>query len=281
MRIDAWQVLGTPLLIVAVGLGCGKSTDRAASGGASSKAADKASDPSEVDPSIRVSEAEAQQFGEEFAAAINQQNVPAAAAMFDWDETVRRAAEGVELSEKAVRNFGGGATEALSDNLVQQVTGTVKQGGRYELLRVHLGRGGRRALFRLSTVEGFINYHDIVIYRDPGGKLKVADMYIAVSGELLSETFRRGMIQLAAHENRSILQRLSGAQADFIKYSSEMQQMTGHAREGRHAEALAVYQTLPPSMQQDKSLLIVRIVAAQNVSDGGRQSETQFGGRVL
>jgi tetratricopeptide (TPR) repeat protein len=119
----------------------------------------------------------------------------------------------------------------------------------------------------MRTAEGALNYHDIVLYRAPGGEIKAADIYIAATGELMSETLHRSLLQVAAHENRTILQRLSGSQADFIKHLPKVQEFATHTNQKRFAEALAVYRQLPPSLQQEKSMLVLRIAAAQRIGD--------------
>jgi hypothetical protein len=263
-------------LWIVTGAGCGKpdglrSTKSATSAGSAAESVDFANADA-VDPSIRVSEAEARQFAERFGDAVNRADTDGVAELFDWDEMGRRATDGIELSDAALKGFRQGLQGANANQLFRRITEQIEQGGSYDFLRVRIGRGGRRLLFRVTSAEGMLNYHDIVVYRAGSGELMAADLHVAATGELLSETFRRSLLHIVAQENPTILQRLTGSQADYVKFLPQVSQLTTHIRENQYQEALADYDQLPASLQREKSILILRIAAAQNVSEAEYQA---------
>ena len=67
----------------------------------------------------------------------------------------------------------------------------------------------------------------------------------------------------AGADDPAAIDRLPGADRAFLKNLPRLRQMTADVREGRPAAALAVYGQLPPELQKDKTILMLRLQAAQ------------------
>ena len=139
-----------------------------------------------------------------------------------------------------------------------------EQNGTYTFLRLRTEGNARRALFRMTMDDSF-NYHDFRLEAGPGGAVRATDMYILLTGEWISETFRRSYVGMLASEP-GILGKLTGKENDFVKNQSRINVMTKLRKEGKAAEALKLYATLPLEARNDKIALIVRYQAAMEVA---------------
>lgn len=214
------------------------------------------------------SDEECRKFADSLVADANSGNVAAINEKIDWDAILEKAMAHVDAPE-AKRGFLEGfngkrnTSEGLAGMLVQQIN----QGGNYRCLRVHEQDDGKRALFRLVQKEGSVNYHDFVLERRSDGNVRATDIYVVVSGEMLSATLRNMFLPAAADENKSFFDRLTGKENSFIKNFPKIQQVTTAVRSGNYRAALDSYKSLPVDMQQEKSVLILALVAAMRVGD--------------
>jgi tetratricopeptide (TPR) repeat protein len=145
----------------------------------------------------------------------------------------------------------------------------IANGQSFELLRVHDKGPERRALFRLTVAgDGGINYFDFILNNKSGTEeVEATDLFILLSGEKLSRSFRRVMVPIAAQMNRSFLQKLSGWENDFVKHANDIQQIGASMQRQNFQVVLATYKKLPKSLREDKNFLLVRLAAAQNIDD--------------
>ena len=98
-------------------------------------------------------------------------------------------------------------------------------------------------------------------------------MYVFLSGEMVSQSFRRAYIQAAAQGNGGIVDRLIGADQKYVKYFKKLEEMSDAGRGGKFAEALELYKGFPPELKKEKTVLLVRLQAAQNLGDDGEYTK--------
>jgi protein involved in temperature-dependent protein secretion len=118
----------------------------------------------------------------------------------------------------------------------------------------------------LSDDRG-MNYHDMVVVKQLGGRIRVVDIYVYLSAEMISSTMRRTYISIAASQNKSILEKLSGKEKEFAEHFREFARMAALLRSKQFRRATQIYDRLPKSLQKDKNVLILRLLASQEVSD--------------
>jgi tetratricopeptide (TPR) repeat protein len=138
--------------------------------------------------------------------------------------------------------------------------------GSYEFVRVHEIDGRQQILFRLLNTEG-VNYHDLILIRDPAGRTQAVDVYVYLSGELFSTTIRRMIRRLTAENKRSIFQKLFAVQQDSLEDIDKLYRMAQSLQQRKPAEALEVYATASEEAQHDKTFLIARYQAATMLPD--------------
>jgi hypothetical protein len=247
-------VLAALVTTAAVGAGCGKKTPK----------------PVVVNVGAAVSDAEARKFAKELNEKAQAGDVTAVSDMFDIEAMGETASQGLDIRTSSKEGFLRGmksaaqAQEGFGGQLIAPVAG----GGSLGLLRVLNRDGQKAARIRIQHGgEGGLNYMDVVLARRTDGKIRAVDVYTFATGELMSATIRRAVIQLAASENRGILARLTGAENDYIKNAPRIKEISQAIMQGRGAEALAICESLPDSLKNDKSVMVIRIRAASMVDE--------------
>jgi tetratricopeptide (TPR) repeat protein len=208
------------------------------------------------------------EFAKALAEALASEDAAAVNRLVDQDAILDRATAGIEISVAKKRGFVTGAKSALNgpNNLLSQISAQANKGKNYKLLRIHTVGEQKRALFRLLSEAAGVNYHDFVLVRQSDGKVRAADVYFVLAAEMLSQNIRRGYIALAAEESRSVLDKLTKAEGDLVKHIGKVQQMSKSARSAPQ-EALTIYRQLPDSLQKDKNILLIRMMAARSVDE--------------
>jgi hypothetical protein len=255
-RHERWLVLSILIaagVIPAAGLGgCGR--------------ADLSAAPAETP----VTDEECRALAATIETAVQAGNRAAFSALIDWDEILKRATVGIDVPEASRSGFIQGVKSSMEQEqgLVPQIVGTIKDGGSYKFLRRGIRDGRKTILFRLVTSDSNVaNYHEFILGRRPDGKIRAVDAYILLSGELISQSVRRLYIPVAARTAHGLLDRLPGTERVFLKNVPQFERMTTEVRNGHPAEALKIYHQLPPEMKKDKGVLLIRLQAAQDVSD--------------
>jgi len=215
-------------------------------------------------PGAAVSEEEARQFCQELEQTVAAGDPQALTQAVDWDEIIQRATASLDRPEESRQVIDIGVRRSGS-NLGQQVMEAIQNGGSYRLLRVRTIDGETRAIMRLSTTERGLNYHELWFHR-LGLRVYIADLHPFASGEKLSVTLRRGTVAAAAASNRSLVERLTGTENDYVRHLPDINQLVQAAR-SNPGFAMSKYRQLPASLQQDKSLLLIRIQLAQALGD--------------
>ncbi len=190
--------------------------------------------------------------------AVLQGDARGLGACIDFNAMMERATRGVG-DAKMQKSFGSGVAASMPANLAAQLKKQIDEGGSYVLLRHRRVGEKQRPLLRLVSPQG-LNYHEL-LPADAGGKY--IDIHVSITGEWMSDTLRRIYVAAVAAEKGE----LRGREAELVESMPQVQKLQAAAREGRHAEALAIYAGLPKSVRDEKFVLIPRLQAAQNVGE--------------
>ena len=210
---------------------------------------------------------EARQFAKSFEANVKAGNISAVNAAMDWEAIINRATVGCEMSAETYQKYMAAGNREMSgpNNPFTRTVNQVTQGGDYRLLHLHKQDGQQRALFRLLLPGGEVNYHDIVLVRQADGRVRGDDMFILLAGEMLSETFRRGALPFAAEASKSLLERLTQKESDYVKNIAKVDSLMSHARAHEGTRVMEIYGQLPDSLKKDKIILIMRLTAVKSL----------------
>ena len=265
VRLNAFPLLAAVVLATASGPALGQETK--ASPGDS-----KAKEPTvpkrgKVKP---LEDAECLELAGKISEAISKNDFEAFKRVFDFDAMLEAMGAGVPTTDAFRENFHKGILESLEGDqgIFQRIVQQMGQGGSYTFLRLHSRDRRRTALFRMILPDGAgVNYHEYLITRKPDGKLHSPDIYIYLSGEPMSQTLRRFYVPAAANASRGLISKLVGPEQEFVKSFPTVKKMTDSMAGRQFQDVLDAYAELPASLQKDKSMLILRMQAAQGVKN--------------
>jgi hypothetical protein len=206
----------------------------------------------------------AAEFARAIATGLKAGDPTALDRVIDIDAMSNRALVGLDVNEEWKVGYRKGVRQdfTLGKPILQAVQAGGSKGS-YTFLRIHTVDGKRRAMFRMIT-GGSYNYHDCLLEPASDG-FRIVDIYVFISGEWMSETFHRMAVGALAQEPGT-LGKLVGRENEYTKSLPQIQNISKLHREGKNAEALKVYEGLPASVKKEKSVLIVRLGAAADVS---------------
>ncbi len=226
--------------------------------------------PERIQAGAKVTLAEAKEFAARLADAMNTTDQQAVLNLVDFRAMVEIATENLGLTDAQREPLIIWALQGFTapTGFLSQTFKNIEGGSQFGLLRVHEKNGEIRALYRVAFgADVGLAYQDYILARRPDGQVRAVDIDIYFSGERLSQTLRRMLIPLAAHQNRSVLARLSGEENDLVKHMPKLRQMVELTNSGRNTEAMAIYDALPESLKKDKTVMLNRLRATQPLDD--------------
>ena len=234
-------------------------------------AATTASDPSAPIAAVSqtgVTDAACEELGRQLEAAFMTKQVPAISTHFDWNAFAGLALTGLEVPVQEKAGFTRGFTASVEspNGLLGSIASRMGTGSA-KFIRVRTTPEGKRILVRMLFEDGSSNYIEWVPVMNESGQLKIVDGYVYMSGELFSTTLRRVTIPMMAGKQPSLLQRLSGAEREAVKYMQHFQRMTAAFQSGQHQQVLTLYEQLPEALKKEKAILLQCLMAAQNIGD--------------
>ncbi len=213
---------------------------------------------------IALDEAEA--FGQSIEAALIDGEVSYFNGLIELNRIAERAMKETGLSGAKKSQARSGMLEALNSmGFFQQVHRVVKNGGSYEMLRARSKGDQTTVIMRLLFPDGGVNYHELYLI-GLGQGLRVDDIYVFLSGELITDTMERVVIQMLS-QDKSFIEKLQGKKSEMAKHMNDITRMTELMRTGNFEKVTEIYQSLPESVKNEKSMLLVQLSAAQYVND--------------
>lgn len=186
----------------------------------------------------------------------------------DLDAIVDKAMSGYNVDQKIKDGFRKGAQDGLRKNSFgRQILASMQKSGSYKFLRLYRAQDGHRLLFRLLGSDGGLNYHSMLLGTGKPDGIRISDIYIYLSGELFSDTLRRGFLPLAYDSQRGVFEKILGWESDFVKNLTKIRKMQSLGNEGKPKEALQIYFELPQTLQKDKTFLLLRTIYASQVGN--------------
>jgi tetratricopeptide (TPR) repeat protein len=213
------------------------------------------------------SEDECIQFARAMEACIKQRDLKAFDRLIDWNAILNKATDSLGFPPQHRAGFHRGVMDSVTSDkgFAAQIASHAAAGGSYKFLRVRERGGQPSVLFRMVSDAG-LNYHEWLLAKT-GTNVLASDVYIYISGELLSDTFRRSALPLAKEASRSFIERLAVAESEYVKNIDQLAMMVDQMQQGRHGEALATYARLPEVLRREKGTLLMRYQAAAKTSE--------------
>ncbi|TWU04499.1 tetratricopeptide repeat protein [Stieleria varia] len=212
-----------------------------------------------------VTKAEVEKVSAEIESGLQSGAIAIVESHIDWERMIAESIANLDLNAGFKSQFGKGLLQGIQ---TRGWAGPVHQAtsGNVKLLRVRDKERGPVALLRIEPTGAGVGYFEIAYFRDTDDKVKVADIYNFATGEWLTETLYRMSLPLVAEQNKSILEKLNGNESLLVKHLSDLERIRMLGQTNPDA-ALRSFRTLPPSVQQDKSFMILRITIATQAED--------------
>ena len=191
-------------------------------------------------------------------------DLPSAEAVVDQDAILTRATQhcGFE-GDETVRNIFCDSTRRswAETGVTRDYCNT-----RFRYLRPLTLKNRAGLLFRSSNRTGGINYALFTLLEPEPGQFRVADIFIVGLNEFLSDTLRRTWINVAAGFLGDEASQLKGVNNEYVTHINEIADMSRQMNAGQFEEALKSAKALPQSVQRERSVLLIRMEAAERVS---------------
>ena len=220
-----------------------------------------AAPPKAVTQGPRITLTEAAALGRALEQAVQHNNAAEFAKRLDLAAMVEHGMPENMRGTAQAKEVTLGILSTLSGNLLNNLSA-----GDYRFLSVEETPEGATAHMRLIPPDGSLNYHRLTIGRNAGQQPVAVDVYVYVTGEPLSHTLGRMVGQLSG-----------GSEADSLAVAQGMQRASAALQAGKPATAEAILSNLPPRWQKQKSIMQMRIVAANGVAAHKMQAGKPIG----
>ncbi len=205
-------------------------------------------------------------MAKDFVAHIRAREKAPAAAMIDNDALIKRIEAGVPTTKEVADGFKDGVGE-LGVAQVSSIALAVSRGGHYTFIRIRQKGAKWNALFRLDLPDGSVDYHDWEIATNASGQLHYVDMYDLVKGEMVSQILRRLYLAAVVNADKNAGAQLAAREKEMVDNVDKIGEMSKAQQAQDFQKVLDIYKTLPRSVQQNKTVLFLRIGAAQQMPD--------------
>ncbi len=206
-----------------------------------------------------ISQQEAFTFAQQWTQAVQKQDFDAVKSLVDWDYIAGQVIEPFDVRDDFREGFMSGAQQ-LPRQLVPPISAAIGQGGSYQLVNVLKRNNEVHAVFRLVLAnDGGLNYHDFRLKKFKG-KVYSDQMFIALSGENISETMRRAVLPILKNttlQGGGMTPELEAA----LQETESISEMSQAMANGDAAKVLGMYEMLSPEMKRNKLCQIYRISA--------------------
>ena len=202
-------------------------------------------------------------------ASVTAGNPKLLASIIDTEAVLETATADLGGTETATvrKIFTDGTKQAwVNNNPANDYAGTL-----FRFLRVRTFQDRSGLLFRSENETGNINYFLFVMGEPNAGEYRVRDIYTFGLNEFAStglrRTYRHLLASFASPEDAA---KYSPIGQKYVDHLQDIANINRCLREGKYAQAVGLWQALPAEVQKDRSVLMMRIDAAERISPQDR-----------
>lgn len=190
--------------------------------------------------------------------------------LIDQRAILNRATDGIHMP--------GASTikEMFADSTQQawQQNGVTRDfaGSNFRFLRIRTFKNRAGLLFRSAGENNNLNFFSFVINETAPRTFRITDIYTIGLNEYTSETLRRTYSHLAASLQGGEARKASGDQDAFVNCLDAVAAISQDLKAGKWREVLDACSALPPTVQNDRTVLLIRLEAAENYSITSRSA---------
>lgn len=203
-----------------------------------------------------VTKAEALQFAYNIEKWVKGDSVERLNNIFYEHVFIKRVAN--EAGDSLDKNFPDGVKEGFSNiDYGNQIIHALGKNGFYLLVKQYEKDQKQHLIFRLYG-DSKVNYHDYELIKQ-GNEVKVADIFIYLSGENLSASVAHALLMMNANFNN-----LSKREKDKIKNFKTIKTLISQKK---YVEAKERFEEFPPAIKNIKLFQLVNIQICSELGD--------------
>lgn len=213
-------------------------------------------DPAPATQSL-TSTPEAQAFVEQLAERMSAGDPATFRKAFDIPALSGRSFGGLDAPADLRRGFEIGVSAGL-DQMTTAISDNMKKGGKYTFLHLHMVDGELRAMFRMTGPTG-LNYHDLVLQVHEPDTVRIIDLHMATTGELISASYHRLLLPLVAGATKGANANLTQDERDYVDNIGQVKDVSQKLLAKDYAGVHAIYESLPESLQKEQVLMLYNL----------------------
>jgi len=205
------------------------------------------------EPLQQLTDAEAISFAKEMETSIKKTDGEFLDNSIDRPAFIKK----MKLPETSdAKNFGTGIFKKLQ--LGNKISNSLTDQDEFKFIKHYVKEGKHHAIFRLyGNKESTLNYHDYELIK-VNNESRIADVYIYMSGEPLSETM--GNLYKDLYDEARDRKKEASEMADIGRVRTLLQK-------GKNAEAKKLYDALPAYLKKNKAVLLMDILICSDLSN--------------
>lgn len=233
--------------------GCGKSEPRTSR--SARNVPKKVVPKPESEVLVKVSEEEAREFAGKLERAFLAQDYEAFETLIDWEAIVARSTCMIPASKEAIREFNESAKSTKS--IFLRTLSNDDPESTFRLVKIQERQGAAWATFRSTGTEGLRDYFGFLL-TSIDGSTTATEVYRYSQGQTISQGLQSGariaFVNVLSESAEVVDPRL----AEYVRHRQTVVKMMMYMQQRQPHQALAAYDSLPPTLRKDKFLLLVR-----------------------
>ncbi|HEX2749148.1 MAG TPA: hypothetical protein VHM91_14170, partial [Verrucomicrobiales bacterium] len=196
--------------------------------------------------------------------SIHSGRIAEVEALVDREAILSRATTQISIEgDQTVRNLFCDSTKRAWDE-----RGVTKDyaGTKFVFLRARNVGGRDGLLFRSSSPGGGINYALFTVTEAKPGDFRITDIFVVGLNEFLSDTLQRTWVNVAAGLLEKQTTPVKGVDPAYVANIQGVAEMSRQLQAGKPEAVLSAALKLPESVQKARTVMLMRIEAAERVS---------------
>lgn len=215
-----------------------------------------------VAPLTEAGKERAMQFARKVSTALNEGDKGTISAFMDFDVITERSFAGMDVAPGTKEEFKQSFGQKSGGLLAQVLEARPKA----RPLRVHTRDGYPAATLRLRMPGGGVSYVDLLLLPD-GDSFKILDLFTYTFANYSTEEARHAMMMVQSLGSDT-LSRWLGVKLKDRKTAEQLVSLSRLAAEKNSKALLRVHEQLPPELQRQRSVFILKVQALMALQGG-------------
>ncbi|NML19299.1 hypothetical protein HHL16_00370 [Pseudoflavitalea sp. G-6-1-2] len=202
-----------------------------------------------------VTKDEALQMARSLEGSLKRRSAAKFNEAFDADALADRVSKAGKVKIVLARGVAEGVKKG---QMGTELINSMGKGGSYELVKQYEKDNKQHLIFRLFGEDGKVNYHDLELVKKKD-QIKIADMFVYLSGENLSTTLAQALALMGDHYD--------GMSKEEKEQIGNIKSIRKLLNAGKYEAADDLYEKLPEVLKSQKMFRVIRVEIASGLSN--------------